>query len=583
MLPGSESNNRTFLVDFFWLYNMGLVENFKRFVHSITTENHYASYGSPYKNSSINNIGNVDESNGTSRSDEFNRLNTLNSSSNSIAESGGGNGAGVSQSRNDSPAKFGYRPGLRTAHANSSDFQLQNLGQQPFPSIDSLWDRIEAWLEEEYPELGDSLNNGATTADLNEFENDRGVGSLPIEVRQFIKRHDGQMNEGKPAGLLMGLTLLDLESIAEEHNIWGRVAERIEKQKYILQHRQKQDQMREGKVSQQGNSYNSAENSFIANQKSIPPNAIQPVYAHKGWIPFTKDYYGNQIAIDLVPGPKGSWGQIILFGRDFDTKLVIASNLQEFLYVFLSDLEGGRYAVDQGKQNERYGYLESTRDDDYIIGDDEEDQGDLCFFDKDNEFGNDFKGKGKVSYIDIMKCRALKKYGITDVENYSTTYTMKRNQVYSSMPSSAATQNSAGIDAQKSSTTLLNMDNSKVSLPKETIIDDYKSPDSKTESTANEGVTSASNVASDYQALQSEDAKVAGAQSDVASAEKDSNKVQESSQVDLGDKSNANDADQNKTNSGEAIHNIDAVSESNGKEYAKEGEPTSADLKEVPL
>ena len=566
---------------------MGLVENFKRFVHSITTENHYASYGSPYKNSSISNIGNVDESNGASRSDEFNRLNTLNSSSNSITEGGGGNGAGVSQSRNESPAKFGYRPGLRTAHANSSDFQLQNLGQQPFPSIDSLWDRIEAWLEEEYPELGDSLNSGATTADLNEFENDRGVGSLPIEVRQFFKRHDGQINEGKPAGLLMGLTLLDLESIAEEHSIWGRVAERIEKQRYILEHRQKQDQMREGKVSQQTPLYSGAENSFIANQKSIPPNAIQPVYAHKGWIPFTKDYYGNQIAFDLVPGPKGTWGQIILFGRDFDTKLVIASNLQEFLYIFLSDLEAGRYSVDQGKQNERYGYLESTRnDDDYIIGDDEEDQGDLCFYDKDNEFGNDFKGKGKVSYIDIMKRRALKKYGITDVENYSTAYTMKRNQVYSGAPSTAATQNSARIDAQKSSTTLLNMDNSKVSLPKETIIDDYKSPESKTESTANDDLTSATNVAGGSQASQSEDAKITEAQDDAAAAERGSNKVEESSQVDLGDNTKPNDANENKNNSGEASDKADVASESSGKEDAenkKQGPQTSSDLKEVPL
>ena len=45
--------------------------------------------------------------------------------------------------------------------------------------------------------------------------------------------------------------------------------------------------------------------------------------------------------MDLLPGPAGQVGQIILFGRDFDTKLVIASSLQEFLFGFVTDLEQG--------------------------------------------------------------------------------------------------------------------------------------------------------------------------------------------------------------------------------------------------
>lgn len=272
---------------------MGIIDNFKSFVHSITTEDHYASYDSPYKNSAVNNVGTtVGGGNSSSRLHELNRLATANSSSHSLIE-GGNNGSRTSLSRNGSSTTVGYRPGLRSSNTNSSELQLQNLnasGQPPLPSIDSLWDRIESWLEEEYPELGDNLNDGVTTADLNEFENDLGCGSLPVEIRQFYKRHDGQFRGGKPTGLVMGLTLLDLEGIIEEYAIWAKVNQRLEKQQYMFQHQQQQQQNQKATSSTnaseaQGNQ-NKINNSFIANQKSIPPNAIQPYYAHRGWIPF---------------------------------------------------------------------------------------------------------------------------------------------------------------------------------------------------------------------------------------------------------------------------------------------------------
>ena len=133
-------------------------------------------------------------------------------------------------SRNGSSTNIGgYRPGMRSSSTNVNTVggahEMQTFGadgQPPLPSIDSLWDRIEAFLEEEYPELEDSLNSGASSADLNEFEKDLAVGPLPVEVRQFYKRHDGQFRGGKPTGLLMGLTLLDMESIMEEYYIWQK-------------------------------------------------------------------------------------------------------------------------------------------------------------------------------------------------------------------------------------------------------------------------------------------------------------------------------------------------------------------------
>lgn len=464
---------------------MGIVDSFKSFMHSITTEDHYASYDSPYKNSAINNIGNtVGGGNSSSRLHELNRLATANSSSQSLVEGNSNiNGSRTSLSRNGSSTTVGYKPGLRSSNTNSSDLQLQNLnasGQPPLPSIDSLWDRIENWLEEEYPELGDNLNDGVTTADLNEFENDLGCGSLPVEVRQFYKRHDGQFRGGKPTGLIMGLTLLDLESIVEEYAIWAKVNQRLEKQQYMYQHQQQQ-QKRESsstEASETQDRQKKMNNSFIANQKSIPPNAIQLYYAHRGWIPFAKDFCGNQVAIDLAPGPQGHWGQIIIFGRDYDTKLVIASNLQEFIFGFVTDLELGNFQIDQSDQDG--GFLDSSRnDDDYMIGDGEEDQGELCFIDKDKkEFGNTIKGK--LTYLDVLKRRALKNFGITNIEKFSTSFTPQRlaqsrpNASGASSPIRAASPSMHGsVKNNKSSNPLINIEStSKVALPKETLIDE---------------------------------------------------------------------------------------------------------------
>lgn len=468
-----------------WNSKMGIVDNVKSFFYSITTEDHYASYDSPYKNSS----GQSGAGSSGSRLHELNRLATINSSSQSLIEGRGGPKGSPGLSRNSSSGVVGYRPGLRSSstNLNASEVQLQNLnssGQPPLPSIDSLWDRIENWLEEEYPELEDNLNDGVTSADLNEFENDLGAGSLPVEFRQFYKRHDGQFRGGKPTGLIMGLTLLDLESIAEEYAVWTKVIERLEKQRYLLEQQQR-NQHQQVKGESSSASQNSAAslpkylNSFLANQRSIPPNAVQPVYSHRGWIPFVKDFCGNQLAIDLVPGPQGHWGQIIIFGRDYDIKLVVASNLQEFLFGFISDLEAGNFQIDQSNENDMYGFLESSRtDDDFMIGDDEEGQGELSFYDAEGKtLGKDFKRK--ISYLEVIKIRTLKKFGIPNTQNFNTTFTpqLPRGKQPISRSSSPFNPNLSTLadELKDRHNPLISLEsNSRIELPKETLIDEKK-------------------------------------------------------------------------------------------------------------
>ncbi|CAI4211412.1 unnamed protein product, partial [Parascedosporium putredinis] len=77
------------------------------------------------------------------------------------------------------------------------------------------------------------------------------------------------------------------------------------------------------------------------------PNSVQKVYAHPAWIPLVRDWGGNNLAVDLAPGPSGTWGQIILFGRDYDCKYVVARSWAAFLAVVADDLNSGRWFVDE--------------------------------------------------------------------------------------------------------------------------------------------------------------------------------------------------------------------------------------------
>ena len=57
--------------------------------------------------------------------------------------------------------------------------------------------------------------------------------------------------------------------------------------------------------------------------KSIPEGYVRKEYSCKGWLPLVTDRAGNYLGVDLSPGDGGTFGQVIVFGRDFDTKVVM--------------------------------------------------------------------------------------------------------------------------------------------------------------------------------------------------------------------------------------------------------------------
>ncbi|KAH6892324.1 hypothetical protein B0T10DRAFT_528143 [Thelonectria olida] len=272
-----------------------------------------------------------------------------------------------------------YSPGLRGIAARNAsqgdgfevqspgDVQMQSFqdGAPPPPPVAHSWRRIDSWADENYPELFDQLCEGATNNDLNELEHQLDL-SLPQDVRDSLMAHDGQERGGMPTGIIFSSMLLDCEEIVQEWENWRKV-----NHQYLLESAARappKPSASSGEASSskqgaaQGNQNNGAwRQDLMGRQDCVPPNAVQKVYAHPGWIPLVRDWGGNNLAVDLAPGPNGQWGQIILFGRDYDTKYVVARSWSAFIAVVADDLNSGKWFVDEDSNELKLREFKETR------------------------------------------------------------------------------------------------------------------------------------------------------------------------------------------------------------------------------
>ncbi|KAI1794549.1 hypothetical protein LXA43DRAFT_995531 [Ganoderma leucocontextum] len=200
-----------------------------------------------------------------------------------------------------------------------------------YPPLSTTWNRLRLWLEHEYPELGDTLNYGILPQDLAQLEMAFGF-SLPQPVRESYLCVDGQEPEssaGCSEGLFFGLTLLPLEDVLEEWRFWREV----------------DDDPATG-----------ANAGLREMMDSIPSGWVRREYSCRGWIPLVADKAGNYLGIDMNPGEGGAVGQVIVFGRDFDTKVVMwrgdgPGGWAKFLAGFVEDLESGEgYEIGAGHE-----------------------------------------------------------------------------------------------------------------------------------------------------------------------------------------------------------------------------------------
>lgn len=159
--------------------------------------------------------------------------------------------------------------------------------------------------------------------------------SLPQVIRESYLIVDGQEPEssaGCSEGLFFGLHHLPLEEVLEEWRFWREVDDDPNTGAHV--------QLREY-------------------MQSVPPGWIRKEYSQRGWIPLISDKTGNYVGVDLNPGEGGSVGQVIVFGRDFDTKVVLwkgdgPAGWATWLASFAEVLESGE-GFELGASNESEG------------------------------------------------------------------------------------------------------------------------------------------------------------------------------------------------------------------------------------
>ena len=156
--------------------------------------------------------------------------------------------------------------------------------------------------------------------------------ALPPVVRESYLRCDGQEAEsaaGCSEGLFFGLKLLPLEDVLEEWRFWREVDD----------------------DPTTGANYRLREV-----MESIPAGWVRKEYSQRGWIPLIADKAGNYVGVDLNPAERGSVGQVIVFGRDFDTKVVLwkgdgSAGWAKWLASFVDELENSD-GIEIGTGNE---------------------------------------------------------------------------------------------------------------------------------------------------------------------------------------------------------------------------------------
>lgn len=292
-------------------------------------------------------------------------------------------GAGMPGASPLSPSSNGpYSPGLRSFNARNSkddgfetvsspgEIPMQSFadGVPPPPPVTHSWRRIDRWVDENYPELLDNMCEGCTANDLNELEHQLDC-SLPQDVRDSLMVHDGQERPGIPTGIIFSNMLLDCEEMVQEWEQWRKVNEGYLLETSIVKPAvpskafggSNQASSSKSVPGSPGSQKQSWKQDLISRQDSVPQGAVQRAYAHPAWIPLVRDWGGNNLAVDLAPGPTGTWGQIILFGRDYDTKYVVARSWGAFLAIFADDLNSGKWFIDDDTNELKLREFKSTR------------------------------------------------------------------------------------------------------------------------------------------------------------------------------------------------------------------------------
>ncbi len=174
--------------------------------------------------------------------------------------------------------------------------------------MDTIWTRIETWLDTNAPDIRASLSPGASELAIAEAEKALGV-TLPEDVKESYRVHDGQV-PGGPALMPMG-EFLALDRIVEEWKIWKDL-------------------------------FDSGD---FKDFESEPDEGVKKDWWNPAWIPLTYDGAGDHDCLDLDPAKSGKVGQMIEMWHDDGERPITAPSFKAWMEKYADGLEKGDLVV----------------------------------------------------------------------------------------------------------------------------------------------------------------------------------------------------------------------------------------------
>jgi internalin A len=173
------------------------------------------------------------------------------------------------------------------------------------------WERFELTLQHHVPAMLASFRPPASAKQIEAAEQAMGV-MLPDDVRAAYLRHDGSTRD---TNLFGGM------------NWWGTLEEILECWRTRL--------LVSDKLKANGNYVDVPDD-----ETAWAHCEVRPEWWNRHWIPIGLSGTGDIAYVDLLPGPKGTKGQII-FDTGMSEAVVMASSLNEFLETIVQRLESG--------------------------------------------------------------------------------------------------------------------------------------------------------------------------------------------------------------------------------------------------
>lgn len=153
---------------------------------------------------------------------------------------------------------------------------------------------------------------------------------MPLEWRELYQTHNGMSNESNVGSLFCGMRFLTLDEAVREHA-----------------------------------------NSNLAGVAALPVRAADPGVNradmhNPNWIAFASAGGDTLLCVDTDPATDGSFGQVIFTDHADNTVIVLARSLSQFLVDFASDLEGGKYSLNQEALEDGNEFLSCSPDIDVV-------------------------------------------------------------------------------------------------------------------------------------------------------------------------------------------------------------------------